>query len=52
MCITFGSDKTAPIVFLIWNFHLYIDHGESYLVDDSQEESIEGNAFKAYIFAE
>ncbi len=31
---------------------LYIDHGESYLDDDSQEESIEGNTFRACIFAE
>ena len=31
---------------------LYIDHGESYLADDSQEETIEGNTFKACIFAE
>jgi len=31
---------------------LYIDHGESYLADDSQEEKIEGNSFKACIFAE
>ncbi len=31
---------------------LYIDYGESYLADDSQEETIEGNIFKACIFAE
>jgi hypothetical protein len=31
---------------------IYIDHGESYLADDSQEETIEGNTFKACIFAE
>ena len=31
---------------------LYIDNGESYLPDDSQEETIEGNTFKACIFAE
>ncbi len=31
---------------------LYIDHGESYLADDSQEETIEGNTFNACIFAE
>ena len=31
---------------------LYIDHGESYLSDDSQEETIDGNTFKACIFAE
>ncbi len=31
---------------------LYIDHGESYLSDDSQEETIEGNTFKACIFTE
>ncbi len=31
---------------------IYIDHGESYLADDSQEEMIEGNTFKACIFAE
>ncbi len=31
---------------------LYIDYGESYLADDSQEETIEGNTFKACIFAE
>jgi hypothetical protein len=31
---------------------MYIDHGESYLADDSQEETIEGNTFKACIFAE
>ncbi len=32
--------------------YLYIDKGESYLSDDSQEETIEGNTFKACIFAE
>lgn len=31
---------------------LYIDYGESYLDDDSQEETIEGNTFSACIFAE
>jgi hypothetical protein len=31
---------------------LYIDHGESYLADDTQEEPIEGNTLKACIFAE
>ena len=31
---------------------LYIDYGESYLPDNSQEETIEGNTFKACIFAE
>lgn len=31
---------------------LYIDQGESYLADDSQEETIEGNTFNACIFAE
>ena len=31
---------------------LYIDYGESYLADDSQEEPIEGNSFSACIFAE
>ena len=31
---------------------LYVDFGENYLGDESQEESIEGNTFKACIFAE
>ena len=31
---------------------LYIDYGESYMADDSQEETIEGNSFQACIFAE
>jgi hypothetical protein len=31
---------------------LYIDHGENYLGDEAQEESIEGNTFKACVFAE
>ena len=31
---------------------LYVDNGESYLADDSQEETIEGNTFKGCIFAE
>jgi len=31
---------------------LYIDHGESYLSEDSQEEVIDGNTFNACVFAE
>jgi hypothetical protein len=31
---------------------LYIDYGENYLADETQEETLEGNTFKACIFAE
>jgi hypothetical protein len=31
---------------------MYIDYGESYLADDSQEEMIEGNTFSACVFEE
>ena len=31
---------------------LYIDHGENYLGDEAQENSIEGNTFKACVFTE
>jgi hypothetical protein len=31
---------------------LFVDYGENYLVDESQEEAIDGNAFQGVIFAE